>query len=52
MAAAVTLSSIGTVASDAMPRLLPPISDLRNVSVLMAKAVARRAQIDGVAEPM
>jgi len=50
MAAAVTLSSIGTVASDAMPRLLPPISDLQNVSVLMAKAVARRAQIDGVAE--
>jgi malate dehydrogenase (oxaloacetate-decarboxylating) len=50
MAAAVTLSSIGTVASDAMPRLLPPISDLRNVSVLIAKAVARRAQIDGVAE--
>jgi malate dehydrogenase (oxaloacetate-decarboxylating) len=49
MAAAVTLSSIGTVASDGMPRLLPPISDLRNVSVLIAKAVARRAQIDGVA---
>lgn len=50
MAAAVTLSSITAVASDGMPRLLPPISDLRNVSVLIAKAVARRAQIDGVAE--
>jgi malate dehydrogenase (oxaloacetate-decarboxylating) len=50
MAAAVTLSSITTVASDGMPRLLPPISDLRNVSVLIAKAVARRAQLDGVAE--
>jgi malate dehydrogenase (oxaloacetate-decarboxylating) len=50
MVAATTLSRMGTVGDDGQPRLLPPIADLREVSLTMAKAVARQAQDDGVAE--
>ena len=32
--------------------LLPPVSDLRQVAIAVAIAVARQAQADGVAEPM
>ena len=49
MVAAVTLSQRGSVDADGMARLLPPISELRLVSAEIAKAVARQAQIDGVA---
>ncbi len=31
--------------------LLPPVNRLRDVAVAVAKAVARQAQADGVAEP-
>ena len=51
MAAAVALSQRGSVDEDGMARLLPPISELRPVSIDVAKAVARQAQADGVADP-
>jgi malate dehydrogenase (oxaloacetate-decarboxylating) len=51
MVAAVTLSQRGSVGEDGMARLLPPISELRPVSVEVAQAVARQAQADGVADP-
>ena len=49
MVAATTLAGLASVGPDGEPRLLPPIADLRKVSVTMAKAVARQAQADGVA---
>jgi malate dehydrogenase (oxaloacetate-decarboxylating) len=49
MVAATTLAGMASVDADGEPRLLPPIADLRKVSVAMAKAVARQAQADGVA---
>lgn len=48
--AAVTLSQRGSVGEDGVARLLPPISDLRALSMEVAKAVARQAQSDGVAD--
>jgi malate dehydrogenase (oxaloacetate-decarboxylating) len=49
MVAATTLAGLASVDPDGEPRLLPPIADLRKLSVIMAKAVARQAQADGVA---
>ncbi|MGC1301692.1 MAG: NAD-dependent malic enzyme [Caulobacteraceae bacterium] len=49
MVAATTLSGMASVGDDGQPRLLPPISALREVSVEIAKVVARQAQVDGVA---
>jgi malate dehydrogenase (oxaloacetate-decarboxylating) len=51
MAAAVTLSQRGSIGEHGLARLLPPISELRSVSEDVAKAVARQAQADGVADP-
>jgi malate dehydrogenase (oxaloacetate-decarboxylating) len=51
MVAAVTLSQQGSVGEGGMARLMPPISQLRLVSVEIAKAVARQAQIEGAADP-
>jgi malate dehydrogenase (oxaloacetate-decarboxylating) len=31
--------------------LLPPVTELRKVSAVVAQAVARQAEADGVAEP-
>jgi malate dehydrogenase (oxaloacetate-decarboxylating) len=47
MAAAKTLA---TLSPSQTGRLLPPVSDIRSVSVAVAMAVARQAQVDGVAE--
>ncbi|WP_158918547.1 NAD-dependent malic enzyme [Caulobacter sp. S45] len=49
MVAGVTLSRMATTGPDGQAQLLPPIGRLREVSVAIAKAVARQAQRDGVA---
>jgi len=49
MAAARTLAELSPAAHDKQGRLLPPVSQLRQVSRAIAFAVARRAQADGVA---
>jgi malate dehydrogenase (oxaloacetate-decarboxylating) len=51
MAAAKALAALSPAASDPTGRLLPPVSDLRKVSVAVATAVARQAQLDGLADP-
>jgi malate dehydrogenase (oxaloacetate-decarboxylating) len=49
MVAAVTLAELPTEPDDTMPRLLPPVADLRKVALAVGKAVARQAVRDGVA---
>ena len=44
-------SQRGSIGEHGLARLLPPISELRSVSEDVAKAVARQAQADGVADP-
>ncbi len=51
MAAARALAGLSPTRSDRGGRLLPPVRDLRAVSVSVATAVALQAQADGVAEP-
>jgi malate dehydrogenase (oxaloacetate-decarboxylating) len=48
MAAARALASLSPAATDPNGRLLPPVSDLRKVSAVVAVAVARQAQADGL----
>ena len=52
MAAAKALAGLSPAALDKAAPLLPPVSDLRQVAIAVAIAVARQAQADGVAEPM
>lgn len=51
MAAAKAVASISPTIGDRSACLLPPVTELRKVSMIVAKAVARQAQADGVAEP-
>jgi malate dehydrogenase (oxaloacetate-decarboxylating) len=49
MAAAKALGELSPAAKDKEGRLLPPVTELRNVSVAVATAVGRQAQADGLA---
>ena len=49
MAAAKALAALSPTAHDKNGRLLPPVTDLRKVSVAVATAVARQAMADGLA---
>jgi malate dehydrogenase (oxaloacetate-decarboxylating) len=49
MAAAKALAALSPTAHDKGGRLLPPVTDLREVSVAVAAAVARQAIADGLA---
>src|SRR5262249_37637389 len=51
MAAARALAALSPALRDETERLLPPVSELRAVSFAVANAVARQAQMDGVAAP-
>jgi len=51
MVAAKALADMSPTAKDKAGRLLPPVGQLRPVSAAVAKAVARQAQADGIAEP-
>ena len=51
MAAAKTLASLSPTRHDKEARLLPPMTEIRTVSIEVAKAVARQAQAEGVADP-
>jgi malate dehydrogenase (oxaloacetate-decarboxylating) len=51
MSAAKALAALSPAASDPSGRLLPPVDDLRKVSVAVATAVARQAQLDGLVDP-
>ena len=50
MAAGRALAKLSPTAKDKHGRLLPPVDQLREVSVAVAMAVAKQAQADGVAE--
>ena len=49
MAAAKALAALSPAARESQHRLLPPVTELRSVSVAVANAVARQAQLDGLA---
>jgi len=49
MAAAKALANLSPTAHDKAGRLLPPVTDLREVSAAVATAVARQAMADGLA---
>lgn len=51
MVAGKVVASMSPTLSDRHGRLLPPVDQLRAVSVAVAKAVAIQAQVDGVADP-
>lgn len=51
MAAAKALARLSPTCNDKSARLLPPVSELRSVSVAIATAAAKQAQADGVADP-
>jgi malate dehydrogenase (oxaloacetate-decarboxylating) len=50
MAAAKIVAGLSPTVSDKQGRLLPPVSQMRDVARAVAGAVARQAQTDGVAE--
>jgi len=50
MAAAKVVAGLSPTVSDKQGRLLPPVSQMREVARAVAGAVARQAQTDGVAE--
>ena len=52
MAAARALAELSPARKDKQRRLLPPVTELRSVSVEVAIAVARQAGLDGVADPL
>ncbi len=52
MAAAKCLAELSPARHSKLGRLLPPVSELRSVSFAVAKAVARQAIKDGVADPL
>ena len=49
MAAAKALAELSPAAKDRNGRLLPPVTQLREVSLAVAKAVGKQAQADGLA---
>jgi len=51
MASAKALAALSPAAKDKEARLLPPLEEIRAVSVAVAIAVARQAQAEGLAEP-
>jgi malate dehydrogenase (oxaloacetate-decarboxylating) len=51
MAAGRTVAEMSPTKSDKHGRLLPPVNQLRAVCLAVARAVARQAQADGVADP-
>jgi malate dehydrogenase (oxaloacetate-decarboxylating) len=51
MAAAKALADLSPARKDRRGRLLPPVTELRNVALAVAQAVAHQAQADGVAAP-
>ncbi len=51
MAAAQALAAISPAQLGQAARLLPPVNELRKVSLAVAVAVGRQAQADGVADP-
>ncbi|WP_119273436.1 NAD-dependent malic enzyme [Taklimakanibacter deserti] len=50
MAAGKAVASVSPTIGDRHACLLPPVTELRKVSMIVAQAVARQAQADGVAE--
>ena len=51
MVAGKTVAAMSPTVTDKDGLLLPPVTELRRVAVAVARAVARQAQEDGVAEP-
>jgi malate dehydrogenase (oxaloacetate-decarboxylating) len=51
MVAGKVVASLSPATTNKQGRLLPPVSQLRAVSLAVAKAVARQAQADGLADP-
>ncbi|MGC1547530.1 MAG: malic enzyme-like NAD(P)-binding protein, partial [Rhodanobacter sp.] len=51
MAAGRALAALSPTTTDKHGHLLPPVDQLRSVSVAVAMAVAKQAQADGVADP-
>ncbi len=51
MAAGVALAELSPAKNDPLARLLPPVDQLRAVSLHVARAVAKQAQADGIADP-
>jgi len=51
MAAGKAVASVSPTIGDRNACLLPPVTELRKVSMIVAQAVAHQAQADGVAEP-
>ena len=49
MVAGKAVAALSPTLTDPKSKLLPPVSQLREVAVAVAKAVARQAQLDGVA---
>jgi malate dehydrogenase (oxaloacetate-decarboxylating) len=49
MSAAKALAALSPAAKNSQDRLLPPVTELRSVSVAVAAAVVRQAQLDGLA---
>lgn len=52
MAAAEALATMSPARQDRSAGLLPGVDKLRQVAVVVARAVARQAQADAVADPM
>jgi malate dehydrogenase (oxaloacetate-decarboxylating) len=50
--AARTLASVSPAKSDPTATLLPPVTELRRVAVLVARAVARQARAEGLCDPL
>ena len=51
MVAGKALAALSPTTADKNGRLLPPVDQLRSVSIAVATAVARQAQADGAADP-
>lgn len=51
MAAGRAVAEMSPTKSDKHGRLLPPVNQFRGVCLAVARAVARQAQADGVADP-
>ena len=51
MVAGKVVAELSPTVTDKEGQLLPPVTELRSVAIAVAKAVARQAQTDGVADP-
>jgi malate dehydrogenase (oxaloacetate-decarboxylating) len=51
MVAGKVVAELSPTVTDKDGQLLPPVTELRSVAIAVAKAVARQAQADGVADP-